>query len=542
MAHDVFISHSTIDKAVADAVCAGLENAGIRCWIAPRDVQPGRSFAGEIARAIKKSKAMVLIFSAHSNNSEQVLREVQLSVTAHLHIVQFRIEDVLLNDDLSYFLSTPHWLDALTPPLENHIDRLETAIKALLGPPVEPSVMAVAAAAAQTAASLPQPFESTSSSSEKRDVSTNIPQTQEVSTAGKGPRHPVKRGRKLVFVGAIVALLMAGVLTGWWFGIQQPRREAERHRETAERERLAGERKAKTDGDAETERLTAQQRANEEEAKKKEDSLKAAAAASKEQPYVNSLGMKFVPVPETNVLFSTWETRVRDFAAFVEATNYDATGGMYSLEKKGLVQAGRTWKDPGFAQTGEHAVCGVSWQDATAFCEWLTEQERKAGRISAKQSYRLPSDKEWSAAVGLEEESGKTPEMRDGVKVKGVYPWGAKFPPPAGAGNYAGSEARTGSWPSDWPTIEGYRDEFPRTSPVGSFEANEKGIYDLGGNVSEWCQDWWNAEKKCRVQRGASWLGSGPAVLLSSFRNYHSPEERVSVCGFRCVLAVESSP
>jgi hypothetical protein len=107
MAHDVFISHSTNDKAVADAVCAALENARIRCWIAPRDVQPGRSFAGEIARAIKKSKAMVLIFSAHSNNSEQVLREVQLAVAAHLHIVQFRIEDVRLNDDLSYFLSTP---------------------------------------------------------------------------------------------------------------------------------------------------------------------------------------------------------------------------------------------------------------------------------------------------------------------------------------------------------------------------------------------------------------------------------------------------
>jgi hypothetical protein len=132
MAHDVFISHSSIDKAVSDAVCAGLENGGIRCWVAPRDVQPGRSFAGEITRAIQESKIMVLIFSAHSNNSEQVLREVQLAVTSHLHIIQFRIEDVLLNDDLKYFLSTPHWLDALTPPLENHLRKLEGAIKKLL--------------------------------------------------------------------------------------------------------------------------------------------------------------------------------------------------------------------------------------------------------------------------------------------------------------------------------------------------------------------------------------------------------------------------
>jgi hypothetical protein len=133
MAHDVFISHSAQDKAVADAVCAALEHAGVRCWIAPRDVQPGRSFAGEITRAIQQSKTMVLIFSASSNNSQQVLREVQLAVSSHLHIVQLRIEDVRPNDDLTYFLSTPHWLDALTPPLENHLQRLVVAVQALLG-------------------------------------------------------------------------------------------------------------------------------------------------------------------------------------------------------------------------------------------------------------------------------------------------------------------------------------------------------------------------------------------------------------------------
>ncbi|HVF72413.1 MAG TPA: toll/interleukin-1 receptor domain-containing protein [Chthoniobacterales bacterium] len=133
MAHDVFISHSSRDKPVSDAVCSALENAGIRCWVAPRDVQPGRSFAGEITRAIQQSRAMVLIFSAHSNTSEQVLREVQLAVEARLHILQFRIEEVLLNDDLKYYLSTPHWLDALTPPLEGHLHRLSTSISALLG-------------------------------------------------------------------------------------------------------------------------------------------------------------------------------------------------------------------------------------------------------------------------------------------------------------------------------------------------------------------------------------------------------------------------
>jgi hypothetical protein len=137
MAHDVFISHSAQNREVADAICAALEKAAIRCWVAPRDVRPGRPFPGEITRAIQQSKVMLLIFSSHSNNSEQVLREVQLATDSRLLIIRFRIEDVSMNDDLKYFLSSPHWLDALTPPLSNHIARLEIAIKELLGQSVE---------------------------------------------------------------------------------------------------------------------------------------------------------------------------------------------------------------------------------------------------------------------------------------------------------------------------------------------------------------------------------------------------------------------
>lgn len=137
MAHDVFLSHSAQNREVADAVCAALEKGAIRCWVAPRDVRPGRTFPGEITRAIQQSKVMLLIFSSHSNNSEQVLREVQLATDSRLPIIRFRIEDVALTDDLKYFLSTPHWLDALTPPLATHIARLELAINELLGRSVE---------------------------------------------------------------------------------------------------------------------------------------------------------------------------------------------------------------------------------------------------------------------------------------------------------------------------------------------------------------------------------------------------------------------
>jgi hypothetical protein len=135
MAHDIFISHSTGNRPVANAVCAALEGAGIRCWIAPRDVMPGRSYSGEITRAIQQSRAFVLIFSEHSNNSEQVLREVQLAANSRLHIVQFRIDAVTPSDDLEYYLSGPHWLDAVTPPLENHLEQLKSSMTALLALP-----------------------------------------------------------------------------------------------------------------------------------------------------------------------------------------------------------------------------------------------------------------------------------------------------------------------------------------------------------------------------------------------------------------------
>jgi hypothetical protein len=134
MARDVFISHSAQDKKVAETICGALEESGIQCWVAPRDVRPGRSFPGEITRAIQQSKVMLMIFSRHSNSSEQVLREVQLAVDCRVPIIRLRIQDIPLSDDLRYYLSTPHWLDALSHPLSKHIPPLIAAIRELLGP------------------------------------------------------------------------------------------------------------------------------------------------------------------------------------------------------------------------------------------------------------------------------------------------------------------------------------------------------------------------------------------------------------------------
>lgn len=221
------------------------------------------------------------------------------------------------------------------------------------------------------------------------------------------------------------------------------------------------------------------------------------AAATKPKPpniplYENSLGMKFAPVPATKLLFSIWDTRVRDYRAFVQET-------------------GRNWIAPNFTQGPDHPAVNVSWDDAQAFCEWLSAKE--------KRKYRLPTDEEWSLAAGLPPESGTSPKEKDG-QIKNVYPWGTTWPPPPGAGNYARIKAE-------------------KTSPVGKFEPNRQGLYDMGGNVWQWCGDWYDANRRKRVLRGGAWNILSADILLSSFRYYAPPSDRSNNIGFRCVTPAQ---
>ena len=224
------------------------------------------------------------------------------------------------------------------------------------------------------------------------------------------------------------------------------------------------------------------------------------AAVSKDHPYTNSLGMKFVPVPGTEVLFAIWDTRVKDFEAFVKETGYDATAGMLSAKSDGFKQRGDSWRSPGFSQTPEHPVCGVSWFDAKEFCHWLSQKEGK--------TYRLPTDAEWSYAVGIgDRETGAIPKEKN-QKLQDVYPWGSSMPPIVNGipmGNYAGKEADDGDLPSEQIVMPNYRDNFARTSPVGSFPANPLGLYDMGGNVWQWCEDRPEPGSGTRVARGSAW-------------------------------------
>lgn len=135
MAHDVFISHSAQDKIAADSVCSALEARGIRCWIAPRDILPGETWPAAIVRGIRSTRIFVLVFSRHANVSAPVQQEVAQAADLRKHIICYRIEDVQRNDiedELKFFLNTRHWLDAITPPLDAHLDKLVNACTSVI--------------------------------------------------------------------------------------------------------------------------------------------------------------------------------------------------------------------------------------------------------------------------------------------------------------------------------------------------------------------------------------------------------------------------
>ncbi|MGV3659704.1 MAG: formylglycine-generating enzyme family protein [Prosthecobacter sp.] len=223
--------------------------------------------------------------------------------------------------------------------------------------------------------------------------------------------------------------------------------------------------------------------------------------ATKEDPFVNSLGMQFVPVPGTRVLMCTTETTIHQYRA-----------------------SGRIYNAPPFAQGRMHPAVNVSWNDAKAWCAWLSAKEGRR--------YRLPTDAEWSAAG-----DGST------------YPWGNAWPPPDNVGNYAGQEMREctskevawlqsghGSYfdlADGWTIIGGFRDGHKFTSPVGSYAANQHGFYDLGGNVREWCE---SGKTDSNIIRDAGWYNDGKREMASSHGYYSASSRTHPGHGFRVMV------
>lgn len=487
MPHQVFLSYSTKDTAATEAVCRFLEARGVRCWMAPRDIPVGHDWAEAIIGALNRCPVMVLIYSSNANASTQVTREVQRAFEKGLAVFPFRIEAVQPNPGLEYYLGSVHWLDALTPPLEAHMGKLATAVEKALKRHADGD-----RAEDGFAAPPPRPRQASA---------------------------PAPGSRKSVVIATALAgsLALGGAV--WW---------VTRHDQNLLPSPLQEPAPALTQAEpvaATTPLPTAIPEGPEELSPAVDEpppttvaveptpvpdlessipspaeplpppSAATPAEATRELPWRDSFTTAYHPVPGTEVLFALWPTRVRDYETFAQATQTE-------------------WPKASFEQEPDHPAVNITWNDAQAYCEWLTQHEREADRLPPGYHYRLPTEAEWDRAVGLDD----TSQAGDSKK---AYPWGEQWPPPQGVGNYAASLDV---------------DSFSHTSPVTSFAANQFGLYDMGGNVWQWCAEEPGPEN--RTARGGSWMSSTARELsLSTSRSDVAPVYRNPGYGFRCVLA-----
>lgn len=227
------------------------------------------------------------------------------------------------------------------------------------------------------------------------------------------------------------------------------------------------------------------------------------------------------------------EVTVGQFGRFVGESGYkteaeiDGAGGWGYNPATGVCEGRRlryNWRSPGFPQTAEHPVLDVTWNDAAAFCRWLSKAEGK--------TYRLPTEAEWEYAC------------RAGGSAR--YSFGDNPDDLVQRTNTLGARGRT-EFPHVQDVTAAAGEKLHFTMPVGGFAPNAFGLYDMHGNVWEWCADWYAADYYAhspvddpqgpdsgdtRVRRGGGW-NSFPLWARASFRNWNTPQSRCVNLGFR---------
>ncbi len=445
------------DQGVADQVCRRLESEGIHCWVAPRDILPGDSWLDSMIEAVKQCQIFILVFSANTYRSQWVKDEITLALNRNIKIIPFRIENISPQGTLEILQARCQWVDAYTPPLEKHLDRLAQAVRTHLD-------------RAGKKQSQPEEIQTKKSPSaekvepgKKENQGGTPPDLKAVEAKG----FAVSKNEKGAWEadlgdGIIMVYIPPGKFT-----------------------------MGSNDYDD-------------------------------EKP------------PHDVYLDGCWlgktEVTVKQFRLFVENTGYKTqaeTGdGAYTWTgEKWEKRPDINWKNPGFPQADDHPVVCISWQDAVAYCNWLS------GEKGLK--FKLPSEAQWEKAA----------RGSDGRK----YPWGDHDPYYQGKwyANYAAHD----SWERKG------EDGFEFTAPVGSYPmgASPYGLLDMAGNVWEWCADWYDkdyyknspprnpegpSKGSRRVVRGGGWDLSAVGIRCAD-RNYVTPSSRYSDLGFRLCQEVK---
>lgn len=274
----------------------------------------------------------------------------------------------------------------------------------------------------------------------------------------------------------------------------------------------------------------------------------------------NSLGMRLVLIPAGEFVMGTrgnedrsdvddaphpvritrpfylgvHETTVGDFRAFCQATGHETHSGVgYDAQRQSFVVSDPryNWEDAGWPQTGRHPVVNVSWFDAAAFCRWLSQKEGRG--------YRLPTEAEWEYAC----RAGTTTHFYSGDDEASLRDMAN-----VADTSFKRRLAPIFRQPGYHDYTANWDDGFPFTAPVGSFRPNRFGLYDMHGNVQEWCADWYAqdyyrkspqedppgpATGQTRVKRGGDWVDY-PIICRSSFRRSEVPPGSLAhFIGFR---------
>ena len=534
----VFISYSSRDSAAARRICVALEQRGCPCWIANRDVGAGENYQEAIVRAIEQARVMVLVFSANSNESREIAKELSLASRRNLVVIPARTEDVAPSGAFAYEIATRQWID-LFQDWDGALDGLAERVRAIL-------------------ASLEPDEEKTEE--EKRDggmppetiaALTDLPPIKPVAK----PAAPSSRGP---FVA--VALVLAALAGGIGYFVLKPDQKAAVAPAPSP---IVAVTPAAIVAPPPVEKPAAPPPV----ARPVEPQVAPPAApppAPQPQPVVapqpvepaasprplvvadaapvaadvGAGGQLFRDCPTCPVMVSvpagsaaigspnaesghdsTEEPRKRVTFAHPFAIGRDAV--TFSEWQACVAEGGcgQYWPtDMGWGQ-GDRPAIFVSWSDAKSYVEWLSNKTGK--------TYRLPSEAEWEyAARGC----------RAASCADEVFWFGSASDP--NRANY------------DWRLSYGggAKAQAPRkTLPVGRFGPNGFGLFDAAGNVAQWTQDCWNADLRAlpadgsaqthgdclsRVYRGGSWMDD-PLYLRSAARKSDLASSRLPYVGFR---------
>jgi formylglycine-generating enzyme required for sulfatase activity len=506
--HEVFISYSNKDQTAANAVCATLEAQGIRCWIAPRDIPPGAAWGGSIIKAIEDARIMVLIYSGSANLSPQVIREVERAVSKGLVLVPLRIEDARMSKEMEYFLSRSHWLDALTPPLENHMAKLAETCRLLLLQ--DPQEMPLGPVSVWTA----------------RHPITKLKVPERSAPT---PQPTAERSNTGTLVAAISLVALAVGLAVWqpWKSPAvptvpnaPPAAPAVAGRAPSRGETLTPTPPAVASGPTTTVVVAA-----------------TTVTTAVVQPATNTGPSQPSPPPQvtattTNTGANLPKEMTIELGGDVKMELVLIRPGTFTMGSRECSNATphkvtitkpfylgkfevtqEQWQavmrsNPSQSKGAKKPVEMVSWDNCQLFLREL--QAKVPG-----QRFRLPTEAEWEYACC----AGSTTRYcygDDDVRL-GLHAW------------YKSNSDST-------------------THPVGEKKSNAWGLYDMLGNVREWCQDWCgdypNGEVASptgptggtvRVSRGGSW-NVGPDNCRSAVRFRNTPDFRHNYIGFRLCL------